>query len=127
MRLKTKNGKEYIFVIGNDYTHAIIINSAMPNLNIPKENIIGLAQEPIDYLNEKRDYRYMMKFFKYARENIGKYFIGSDAKKLGSPFINHYGYLNHIQPLTYLPEKTKLISIMISEKLDTFSITHIRT
>ena len=113
-----KYGKEYIFTIGDDYTHAIILNTGMPILNISKENVIGLAQEPIDYLNEKKDYRYMMKFFEYAREKIGKYFIGSSAEKLGIPFINHYGYLNHIKPLTYLPKKENIISIMISEKFD---------
>ena len=113
-----KYGKKYIFTIGDDYTHAIILNTGMPILDISKENVIGLAQEPIDYLNEKKDYRYMMIFFKYARENIGKYFIGSSAEKLGYPFINHYGYLNHIQPLKYIPEKKHIISIMISEKFD---------
>ena len=76
-----KYGKEYVFTIGDDYTHAIILNTGMPILDISKENVIGLAHEPIDYLNEKKDYRYMMTFFKYAREKIGKYFIGSSAEK----------------------------------------------
>ena len=111
-------GKEYVFTIGENYTHAILLNTAMPILNIPKENVIGLAQEPIDYLNEKKDKKYMMKFFKYARANIGKYFIGSIAEILGPPFINSYGYLTHIKPLSYLPSKTKIMSIMISDKFD---------
>jgi len=113
-----KYGKEYVFTIGDDYTHAIILNTGMPILDISKENVIGLAHEPIDYLNEKKDYKYMMTFFKYAREKIGKYFIGSSSEKIGCPFINHYGYLYHIKPLTYLPKKKNIMSIMISEKFD---------
>ena len=113
-----KYGKEYVFTIEEDYTHAILLNTAMPILNIPKENVIGLAQEPIDYLNEKKDKKYMMKFIQYAKENIGKYFIGSYAEILGPPFINNYGYLEHIKPLSKLPIKTKIMSLMISDKFD---------
>jgi hypothetical protein len=29
-----------------NYTHVILFNKTSPKLNIPKENIIGLAQEP---------------------------------------------------------------------------------
>ena len=39
--------KKYYFTDDNDFTHAIIMNNAMPDLNIQKENVIGLAFEPI--------------------------------------------------------------------------------
>ena len=42
---------KYCFTNENDYTHVIIINCAKPNIShIPKENVIGLAWEPIIYL-----------------------------------------------------------------------------
>lgn len=42
--------KTYKFTVNNDYTHAIILNTAMPTLNILKENVIGLAFEPPQFL-----------------------------------------------------------------------------
>ena len=43
-------GKKYLFTNDEDYTHVIIINQAMPILNVPKENVIGLAFEPYNIL-----------------------------------------------------------------------------
>jgi len=40
----------YRFTIDDDYTHAIIVNKAMPKLTIPKENVVGIAQEPPEFL-----------------------------------------------------------------------------
>jgi len=37
-----ENKKIYI-TADNDYTNAIIINTIMPELKIPKENVLGLA------------------------------------------------------------------------------------
>ena len=37
---------KFVLTGGEDYTHAIILNTAMPNLKIPKKNVIGLALEP---------------------------------------------------------------------------------
>ena len=34
----------------DDYTHAIIMNKAMPILKIPKKNVVGLAFEPFEIL-----------------------------------------------------------------------------
>jgi hypothetical protein len=108
-----KFGKKYIFVNDNTYTHAIIINTAMPKLNIPKENVIGLAFEPLRFLNLTSI------FIEYARKHIGQYFIGSHYEILGKPFIGNYSYMWHITPLTYIPIKNKLMSLMISNKLIT--------
>lgn len=95
----------------DDYTHVVIFNIAMPVLkpDIPKENVIGLAYEPIYYLGIKDD------FIEYAKRNIGRYFIG-DKKNLPCPFFESYAYMCPTVPLTHLPEKNKLISIMVSEK-----------
>ena len=41
--------KKYYFTNGNDYTHAIIMNTSMPELNIQKENVFGLVFEPIRF------------------------------------------------------------------------------
>ena len=102
----------YRFTLGEDYTHAIILNTAMPVLTIPKENVIGLAFEPLIFLNLTQQ------FIDYAQKHIGKYLIG-EKKNLPPPFIEHFGYMWHITPLTATPVKTQLMSIMISHKLRT--------
>ena len=61
----------YGFTDQENYTHAIIINTCQPKLNIKKENVIGLAFEP------RINLKLSNKFIKYAEENIGKYLIGS--------------------------------------------------
>ena len=58
------------FTNDDDYTHAIIINTAMPLLNIPKENVIGLAFEPPYFLGVNQ------RFIDYANKYIGTYYIG---------------------------------------------------
>ena len=58
----------YRFTTEEDYTHAIILNTAMPALKIPKENVIGLAFEPLRFLNLTQS------FIDYATKYIGKYF-----------------------------------------------------
>ena len=99
-----------IFITDNDdYTHAIIINTIMPELKIPKENVIGLAFEPIPFLGLNS------KFIDYAKKNIGKYFIG-DKLDLPEPFVEHFGYMWHSRPPKEITDKTKLMSIIVSEK-----------
>jgi len=95
----------------DDYTHVVILNTAMPILKpkFPKENVIGLAFEPIYFL-ELND-----EFVEYARKNIGRYFIG-DKLNLPSPFFEGNAYLCHTLPLKNIPEKNKIMSIMVSQK-----------
>ena len=64
--------KKYYFTNDDDFTHAIIMNTAMPDLNIPKENVIGLAFEPIQFLGLTSI------FIDYARKNISKYYLGDN-------------------------------------------------
>jgi len=99
----------YKFTYNDDYTHAIILNAAMPILNINKENVIGLAFEPPQFL------RFTNTFIEYANKNIGKYFLGS-AGNLPKLFTNHFSYMWHTPFLKDLPNKTNLISIMVSDK-----------
>lgn len=97
-----------------DYTHVIILNTYMPNIyHIPKENVIGLAYEPPKFLNITPE------FIIYAQKHIGKYFIG-DKNDLPLPFIEHYSYLWHATPLSYIPLKNpnKIMSIIISYKTE---------
>jgi hypothetical protein len=94
-----------------DYTHVIIINVAMPILkNIPKENVIGLALEPPQFLGLQQA------FVHYAQDRIGKYFIGQTFG-LPAPFIEYQGYMWHTPPLHPMPSsKPNLMSIMVSQK-----------
>lgn len=106
----------YCFVTNEEYTHAIILNTAMPLLTIPKENVIGLAFEPLQFLYINR------LFIKYAVQYIGCYYIGQTTVDLPDLFKEHYGYMWHTTPLLkneMPPVKTKLMSIVISMKLMT--------
>jgi len=95
----------------DDYTHVVILNTGMPVLkpNFPKKNVIGLAFEPIYFLGLNDE------FVEYARKHIGRYFIG-DKSNLPSPFFEGNAYLWHTIPLKNIPEKNKIMSIMVSQK-----------
>lgn len=103
-----KNKKVYI-TDEDDYTHAIIINTIMPELKIPKKNVIGLAFEPIQFLGLNQS------FINYARKHIGKYYIG-DKLDLPEPFIEHFGYMWHSRPPSEITVKPYLMSIVVSKK-----------
>lgn len=107
------NGEIYI-TNEDDYNHVIIMNTATPKINpiIPKKNVVGLAFEPPVFLGLTD------RFIHYAQNNIGKYFIGQKYQ-LKEPFREHYSYMWHITPLTYIPQKTKFMSFILSEKQQT--------
>lgn len=104
--------KKIYFVTDESYTHVVILNKAMPKLkvNIPKENVIGLAFEPYEFLNVDNT------FIEYAKKYISKYYIG-DKRELGEPFIEGFGYLCYERPKKNIENKNKIMSIMISQKL----------
>jgi hypothetical protein len=102
--------KKFIFTNGDDYTHAIIFNRAMPNLSISKENVIGVAQEPNPFLSLHAN------FINYAKRHISKYFIG-DTSGLPDPFVEYYGYMVHMPFLQHIPIKNKIMSIMVSASM----------
>jgi len=103
--------KEVFITNSDDYTHVLILNTAMPKIpsHIPKKNVVGLAFEPIHFLGLTQE------FLDYAIQNIGKYFIG-DTMGLPTPFVEHFSYMWHNPPLQAVPTKSKLISMMVSEK-----------
>lgn len=100
-------GREFVF--SEDYTHAIIFNKAMPPLTIPKENVIGLAQEPIPFLQLNNE------FIQYAQKHIGKYYV-SDKGDLPDPFIEGHAFQCYARPILDT-HKPKLMSIMVSQKM----------
>ena len=104
---------KYCFTNENDYTHVLLINCAKPNIShIPKENVIGLAFEPLAYMFKLNN---IAAYIDYAKQHIGKYYIG-DKHNLPHPFVEGYGYIpswvNYSKK-----EKTHFASIMISDKL----------
>ncbi len=102
----------------NDATHIVILNTAQPRIpaHIPKENVLGLAFEPTQYLGLTDE------FVEYATKNIGKYYIGKNLNSQLPPvFIPHYSYMWHTSPLSskdVIPtsKKPKCMSIMVSKK-----------
>lgn len=106
------NKKVYI-TTGDDYSHAIILNTSMPkiNPNIPKKNVIGLAFEPYEFLEITEE------FVEYAKTHIGKYFIGS-KHNLPDCFVEHYSFMWHNNPNKeiHLHEKKRVLSIVLSDK-----------
>jgi len=100
-----------IFIVTDDsYTHVIIINTAMPNLNIPKENVIGLAYEPPAFMTPNT-----REFITYLQNNVSKYFIG-DNSKLPLPFVSGHCYQWYAAPSYIIPVKNKMMSMMVSQK-----------
>lgn len=100
-----------IYITDNDtYTHAIILNKASPKLTIPIENCIGLAYEPPEFLKLNTN------FINYTTKYLKKYYIGTIKSFLPKNFIEQYSFMPHFKPIDFLPEKTKLISIVFSQK-----------
>jgi len=105
--------QKYFFTSGEDYTHVIIFNTAMPNIShIPKENVIGFACEPLQYLMLTHE------FVDYARKYIHRYYVG-DKYNLPEPFTEGYGFLLcYVPPQLNINPKNKFMSIMVSQKTD---------
>lgn len=102
-----------IYIVGDNepFTHAFLMNTAMPALPLPKSNVVGLAFEPPQFLLNSES----GSFIEYVKNKVSKYFIGSSTG-LPSEFKEIYSYMWHITPPTTLPVKDKLISIMVSNK-----------
>ena len=98
---------------GDDYTHVIILNTAMPVLphHIQKSHVIGFAFEPPRFLN------LTVQFVEYAKRYIGRYYIG-ELNGLSEPFVERYSHMWYNPPLTREPVKSKIMSLMVSEKMD---------
>lgn len=100
---------KYIYFVKDDsYTHAILLNVAMPKLYIPKRRVLGLAYEPNPFLN------ITPAFISYAEKHIGSYLIGYNSN-LPDLFKEHYAFMWHIMRPILTP-KRRTLSIMISKK-----------
>ena len=106
-----KYGIDFSVTAADYYTHAVILNTAMPKLTISKDNVIGFAHEPIKFLNLSTQ------FIEYAKNHIKADYIG-DKFNLPAPFIEGQGFLWRLPVLDYLPKKEQVMSIMVSHKND---------
>lgn len=115
--------KKYYITDTNEYTHVIILNAGIPELipTIPKCNVVGLAQEPIRFL------RYVFgkyqNFVEYAKTNIGVYYIGDSVEQIDhEPFKEGCNYILYNSPIALPIIKTKIMSIMISNR--NYNVSH---
>ena len=101
------------FTYGDDYTHALLLNNTYVNLDLPKENVLGLAFEPPEFLGLSAPY------MEWAKTKMKHYYLGV---KIDDTFINHYGFQWHhwFKDINHNPNKTKLMSIVFSNKKTTF-------
>jgi hypothetical protein len=102
-----------IYIVGENetnYSHAIILNTAMPMLNIPKKNVIGFALEPISFLGVTQQ------FIEYVKKNISKYFIGTKLDNMPNEFIETFSYMTYSCPIEPIIKKTRIMSIALSKK-----------
>lgn len=105
---------EYRFTTGEDYTHVILINTAMPNLpsSLPKHRIIGTSAEPPYFLG------ITPQWVEYIQRTASVYYIGS-THGLSTPFKESFGAMPWHCPIpATIPEKTGMMSIMVSFKKD---------
>lgn len=100
---------KYYITDKDDYTHAILLNKAMPILTIPRENVIGLACEPREFLYVTNE------FVEYSKRYVRQYFIGNGSG-LPFPFVEGFGYLWHVNPGREIVQKQKCMSIILSLK-----------
>jgi len=100
------------FVTDNTFTHAVLFNCPQPNLTIPKENVVGFAQEP------RPNMQFSESFLQWACENVETYFL-DDIRGLPPNFRQGHQFITpgvcwdtryHVYP------KPKMMSIVASEK-----------
>jgi hypothetical protein len=97
------------FVCSDDFSHAVVINSATLDLKIPSQNILNLLWEPYELL----DLRKISSFTK-GKNGI---FIAHDERILGN---NVKYWIPFLPPLplneNYIKPKTRRMSIVASSK-----------
>ncbi len=111
MRPDSRTKSKVAFTTKDDYTHCVILNTAMPTLKIPKQNVIGMAHEPVFYLQLSSE------FVTYAKQHIGAYYIGENT--FGPPFVAKSAFLWHAEVPMQLKPKTATMSIIFSDKKET--------
>ena len=120
MKLDPDYNKTFCFTSGDDYTHVILFNCPIPNIShIPKKNVIGIAMEPVQFLKGFAQITPSVKlkdFIKYAQQYVGKFYVG-DQFDLPEPFLQGCRYCSSSIHMIPYPTKSKIMSIMISNKI----------
>ena len=80
---------KYKFTKGGDYTHAFVFNKTYANIKINKENVIGIAFEPLVFLNLKN------KDFNIIREKVQKYYIGWYKNNMPRNIIEGFRFIDY--------------------------------
>jgi len=113
--------KNIQFVLGDDFTHAVVFNCAMPNLAIPKQNVVGFSQEPRPFMC-KPFMNFTESFLPWAIQHVGTYFI-DDNKGLPSNFIKGHLFISPPQwsgvcwkTQWNVQDKPNMMSVIGSEK-----------
>lgn len=102
-------GSKFIFTEKDDYTHAFVLNKAMPkNLLVPKEKVIGISCEPTVFLNINQEY------IDYVVKNVGVYYLCNKGK-LPDPFVEKYIPIIFTIPKA-ITLKKNIMSLMVSRK-----------
>jgi len=117
---RAKKMNRVYLTANNDFTHAILINYAMPDLTISRDNVIGFA-----HVNMRKNSP-SPAFIAYAQKHVRKYFIG-DIDELHNPWETSMDPFceGRVFPM-YSPittplktTKTKLMSISATLNLNT--------
>lgn len=109
--------KAVYLTTGDDYTHVVIFNYAMPNIlpHIPREHVIGFSHKVHGQLLLPQ------MFVEYAQKYIRAYYVGDICNcKLGQPFIQGRTFPLYSQPTSHHPHitKSKIMSISSTLKLN---------
>jgi FkbM family methyltransferase len=111
-KLETLYNNKVVLTNDDNYTHAVIINTCMPKLNIPKKNVIGISHEPYIWLFINKN---KQTFIEYAQKYIDKYFIG-DVNDLPKPFTEGQNFFFYNKSNFYYEPKNKFCSFVVSDK-----------
>jgi len=100
---------------GEDYTHALLFNTAMPVLGIPKSRVVGFAHEPTPFFYRMFD---LSLFVPYCQRFVGRYYVGDLHTLPSPPFQEGQQFLGYNRPSSIPAEirKTKFCSIILSGK-----------
>jgi hypothetical protein len=112
MAINKNKDTDINFTTGDNYTHAVLLNTVMPRLTVPRKNVIGLAFEPRSFLNISPA------FIQYCQRNVGAYYIG-ETTDLPEPFVAGHGYMWRSPLPDHTPVKKRVMSVIITNRLIT--------
>lgn len=95
-----------------DKTLAVYFNTEMPDFgNIPASAITGMSWEPRYYMRPLNS-----TFMNYVSQRSSEYLVGDKRDIDHDKFKEHYTFLPFLRPSGQLIPKTKVLSIMVSDK-----------